>query len=109
MQPEQTEYVNHILRRTEGYPYLQAARPGRYSLEFAMREDGPMKTLIAIARSAAELIVEGPTAPVRKCGNPKCKLYFYDVSRRRDRRWCAMKECGNRAKVTNFLRREHNK
>jgi predicted RNA-binding Zn ribbon-like protein len=106
VQPEQTEYINRILRRNEGYPYLQAARPGRYTLEFAMREEGPMKTLITIARSAAELIVEGPSAPVRKCGNPKCKLYFYDVSRRRDRRWCVMKACGNRAKVTAFIRRE---
>jgi predicted RNA-binding Zn ribbon-like protein len=61
--------------------------------------------LAAIARSAAELIVEGPNAPVRLCANPACRLFFYDDSRTHRRRWCSMAVCGNRHKVASFLRR----
>lgn len=64
-----------------------------------------LSALAPVARSAAELIVEGPGAPIRKCGNPKCPMYFYDTSRTGKRRWCAMESCGNHAKVRSFLKR----
>ena len=66
------------------------------------------RALALIARSAADVFAEGPTAPVRKCGNPRCPLYFYDVSRAGRRRWCSMDSCGNRAKVAAFTRRAQN-
>lgn len=98
------EPVNEILRITEGHDELVAAS-GAWSLQFVAREGGLEWLLAAIARSAAELLVEGPRAPIRRCANPTCRLFFYDDSRTHRRRWCSMSVCGNRHKVASFLRR----
>jgi predicted RNA-binding Zn ribbon-like protein len=98
------EPVNEILRITEGHDEL-VAHNGAWSLQFVAREGGLEWLLAAIARSAAELLVEGPGAPIRRCANPTCRLFFYDDSRTHRRRWCSMTVCGNRHKVASFLRR----
>ncbi len=98
------EPINDLLRLTEGHDEL-VPRVDDWRLEFIAREGGLEWLLAAIARSAAELIVEGPNAPVRLCANPACRLFFYDDSRTHRRRWCSMAICGNRHKVALFLRR----
>lgn len=98
------EPINEILRITEGHDEL-VSHGGVWSLQFFARESGLEWLLAAIARSAAELLVEGPNAPIRRCANPSCRLFFYDDSRTHRRRWCSMAVCGNRHKVASFLRR----
>jgi predicted RNA-binding Zn ribbon-like protein len=98
------EPINEILRITEGHDELVSMK-GAWSLQFVARESGLDWLLAAIARSAAELLVEGPHAPIRRCANPSCRLFFYDDSRTHRRRWCSMSVCGNRNKVASFLRR----
>ena len=56
-----------------------------------------------IARSAADLLTEGPLAAIRRCEGRDCGWIFLDTSRNRTRRWCDMRICGNRAKA----RRHH--
>jgi predicted RNA-binding Zn ribbon-like protein len=98
------EPINEILRVTEGHDELVPQEDG-WRLQFIAREGGLEWLLAAIARSAAELLVEGYEAPVRRCANPSCRLFFYDDSRTHRRRWCSMATCGNRHKVATFLRR----
>lgn len=98
------EPVNEVLRVTEGHDEL-VLNKGSWSLQFVGRESGLDWLLAAIARSGAELLVEGSRAPIRRCANPLCRLFFYDDSRTRRRRWCSMAVCGNRHKVAAFLRR----
>lgn len=98
------EPINDILRITEGHDEL-SQQGEHWQLRFIARESGLEWLLAAIARSAAELLVEGPQAPVRRCANPNCRLFFYDASRTRRRRWCSMAACGNRHKVSAFLKR----
>lgn len=98
------EPINEILRITEGHDEL-VSHKGAWSLQFVARESGLEWLLAALARSAAELLVEGPRAAIRRCANPSCRLFFYDDSRTRRRRWCSMSVCGNRHKVAAFLRR----
>ena len=98
------EPVNELLRITEGHDEL-VFREGAWSVQFIARESGLEWLLAAIARSAADLLIEGPAAPVRRCANPSCRLFFYDDSRTHRRRWCSMSTCGNRHKVASFLRR----
>jgi len=100
------EGVNRVLRFTEGYEQLLPDAKG-WRLGYVGVEKRLEWLLAAIARSAAELIAEGPKAPVRKCGRPECVLYFYDISRTGKRRWCQMAVCGNRAKVAAFVRRKN--
>lgn len=56
-----------------------------------------------IARSAADLLTEGPLGAIRRCEGRGCGWLFLDTSRNRSRRWCDMRICGNRAKA----RRHH--
>ena len=102
------EPINEILRVTEGHDELVPEEDG-WRLQFIAREEGLEWLLAAIARSAAELLVEGERAPIRRCANPSCQLFFYDDSRTHRRRWCSMSTCGNRNKVASFLRRRIHK
>lgn len=111
IQPSWIAKLNSILAFTEGYERLEprsakVTSDPDWELRLAARSDGLEWLLAAIARSAAELIAEGPAAPIRKCANPKCGLYFYDESRTRRPRWCSMKTCGNRAKVAAHAQRK---
>jgi len=101
---EWVEAVNEILRVTEGHDEL-VWDSGQWRLEFIARESGLEWLLAAIARSAAEILVEGPAARLRLCANPACGLFFSDMSRTRRRRWCSMALCGNRHKVAAFAHR----
>ena len=98
--------INEILAITEGHDAL-AWEAGVWQLRFHAREESLEWLLAAIARSAAEIITEGPRAPLRRCANPACGFIFYDTSRTHRRRWCSMAVCGNRSKVAAFARRHH--
>jgi len=55
-----------------------------------------------IARAAADLLASSDMALVRACSSPTCQWLFLDTSKNHHRRWCSMKQCGNRAKVRRF-------
>jgi predicted RNA-binding Zn ribbon-like protein len=55
-----------------------------------------------IARAAAELLASAQLPLVRTCSSPTCQWFFLDTSKNHHRRWCSMKQCGNRAKVRKF-------
>jgi predicted RNA-binding Zn ribbon-like protein len=55
-----------------------------------------------IARAAADLLASSDVAMVRACSSPTCQWLFLDTSKNHHRRWCSMKQCGNRAKVRKF-------
>ena len=59
-----------------------------------------------IIRSAADLLVSDELKRVKKCADPRCGWLFLDVSRNKSRRWCNMKDCGNRAKARRFYKRK---
>jgi predicted RNA-binding Zn ribbon-like protein len=102
--PEWIKPINDVLRITEGHDELTAV-DGRWNILFVARETGLDWLLAAIARSAAEIVLEGDAAKVRVCANPACGLFFCDKSRTHKRRWCSMAICGNRNKVASFARR----
>jgi predicted RNA-binding Zn ribbon-like protein len=69
--------------------------------------DEPLAQMLwPIANAAAELLVGGELDRVKRCGNDTCAWLFVDVSRNRSRRWCDMKECGNRAKARRHYARK---
>jgi predicted RNA-binding Zn ribbon-like protein len=55
--------------------------------------------LSAITRDAIEVFGANNAERVRECAAEDCSLIFYDESRSKNRRWCSMQRCGNRAKV----------
>ncbi|MFN2433369.1 MAG: ABATE domain-containing protein [Gemmatimonadota bacterium] len=67
-----------------------------------LQDDG---LLWPVAWSAARLLTS-PHPPVRACANDDCGWIFVDRSRRGNRRWCDMRECGSRAKARRYYRRK---
>lgn len=104
VQREWIEPINEFLRITEGHDEL-VQMDQDWEIQFVASESGLEWLLAAAARSAAEIIAEGPRARLRLCANPRCGLFFYDTSRTHRRRWCSMTVCGNRHKVAAFARR----
>jgi predicted RNA-binding Zn ribbon-like protein len=63
-------------------------------------EDALVSVLWPVTRSAADVLMKDDPARVRMCEAPDgCGWLFYDETRNRTRRWCSMKDCGNRAKA----------
>jgi predicted RNA-binding Zn ribbon-like protein len=68
--------------------------------------EGSIAALLAmVAREAVILLGGDEAGRLRQCEAESCTLLFVDRSRKRDRRWCSMAGCGNKAKVDNFRRR----
>ena len=83
---------------------LQSTR-GR--LQLAFEPPGGQSPLTApiltpVVRAAIELLTGDALARVRQCADASCAWLFLDTTRNRTRRWCDMKECGNRNKVRRF-------
>lgn len=64
---------------------------------------GPEIPLLALARSAADLLASDAVEDVGRCPGHGCGWLFLDPRGRR--RWCVMEVCGNRAKARRFAAR----
>ena len=94
--------------------YVQAAAQhvqlvplnGRFEWRFDESLLNFQAPLWPIARSAAELLASDRLAYVRACESETCQWLFLDTSKNHRRRWCDMKQCGNRAKARRFYARQ---
>jgi predicted RNA-binding Zn ribbon-like protein len=77
-----------------GTPALRPAAPGI---------DGALGVVLA-AVSAAE--ADGTWPRLKTCARDPCRWVFYDRSRNRSSRWCAMSVCGTREKMAAYRERE---
>jgi len=68
-------------------------------------DDAPEQILWPVALTAADLLTSGDRDRVKECANDSCRWLFLDKSKNRSRKWCDMKECGNRAKARRFQAR----
>jgi predicted RNA-binding Zn ribbon-like protein len=80
-------------------------REGRLEWRFDDMTSAYDAMLWPIARAAADLLASSDLAHVRACSSPTCQWLFLDTSKNHHRRWCSMKQCGNRAKVRRFYAR----
>jgi len=55
-----------------------------------------------VVRAAVDLLTGDQAPLVGRCADETCGWLFLDTTRNRTRRWCVMKDCGNRAKVRRF-------
>ena len=78
----------------------------RFSWDWSDTSEPLDQVLWPIVRSAAELLTSEDLARVRQCADDRgCGYLFLDMSRNRNRRWCSMETCGNRAKARRHYRR----
>ena len=50
--------------------------------------------------AAVQLLSQSPTARLKQCPGDHCGWFFLDATKRGNRRWCSMSECGQEAKTT---------
>jgi predicted RNA-binding Zn ribbon-like protein len=105
--PADLAQLNRELAGALGRLRVAPAKRG-YAWEWAPDGDELDGPLGPIARSAAELLTSpGLLAHVRQCGGDTCGWLFIDASKNHSRRWCDMRDCGNRAKVRRFRSKLH--
>jgi predicted RNA-binding Zn ribbon-like protein len=81
-----------------------------FAWQWADEDLKPEHLLGPIARSAAELLVHKDlVAKVHQCEGDNCGWLFVDCSKNHSRRWCDMRDCGNRAKVRRHRKRHEHK
>jgi predicted RNA-binding Zn ribbon-like protein len=101
---EDLDLLNEMLSAAPQRSKL-SAQAGRYA--WVERRPAALleRPLHSVLWSAADLLVSGQAVRVRRCQDPRCGWLFLDTSRNHRRRWCAMDECGNRAKVRRHYQR----
>jgi predicted RNA-binding Zn ribbon-like protein len=77
-----------------------------YSWIYAFKDNALDRMLWSIVRSAADLLTSNKLNRISQCSAEDCGWLFLDISRNRSRRWCDMKDCGNRAKARRHYQRE---
>jgi predicted RNA-binding Zn ribbon-like protein len=104
--PQRLEVLNRAL--AQGLPHRRVLQSGSgFALGWEDSDD-LCRMLWPVSLSAAELLAGPRAAPVKLCGMWEatgCGWLFVDESRNGSRRWCSMKDCGNRAKARRHYRR----
>ncbi len=118
---ELRESIRELLLANTGVPADPAA-PGvvqaaweRASVGLAMDAAGNVR-LVSMAGGADGALGEilstmvwamvlGTWVRLKACQNSGCQRAFYDTSKNRSRKWCAMSICGNQAKARTYRRR----
>jgi len=91
--------INRILGRSAGTRRLEPNDDGTFTRSFVPVGDAFAGLMIPVVESAADALVIGELARVRRCADGRCPRVFYDSTKNGRRRWCDMATCGNRAKA----------
>lgn len=78
---------------------------GGFTWAWAGPADALDRPLWPVLHSTADLLTTGELQRVRECAGEGCGWLFVDLSRNRSRRWCDMRDCGNRAKARRHYQR----
>jgi predicted RNA-binding Zn ribbon-like protein len=119
--PDSVGIVNAILRERAAYEQIALTASGaaaashalpppwpqRCQLQRAYTFDCPQDLLAPIAQAAAILVCERDWTRIKRCGNPRCVLHYYDTTKNGSRTWCDTRTCGNRVRVAQHYRRAH--
>jgi predicted RNA-binding Zn ribbon-like protein len=97
-------FLNRTLRDAGGQRILTAGKDG-----FTWKWNAPAGhlewILWPVAQDAGELLTSDDLARVRECSAEDCGWLFMDRSKNRSRRWCEMRNCGNRDKARRYYER----
>lgn len=101
------DHLSRVLSRARARERL-VCRGGACALAWPDDDASLDRMLWPVARSAAEILTSPEASRVHLCeatATDGCGWLFLDETRNRSRRWCSMKDCGNRAKARRHYRR----
>jgi predicted RNA-binding Zn ribbon-like protein len=70
------------------------------------REGTTWQLLASLAADLLDLLAGADIENVKRCAHPGCTRLYLDSSRAKNRHWCGMGTCGNKAKVQAFRARQ---
>jgi predicted RNA-binding Zn ribbon-like protein len=91
--------INRVLGRSAGTRRVDLRSDGTFGRSFVPVGDAFAGLVIPVVESAADALIAGELARVRRCADGRCMRVFYDTTKNGRRRWCDMSTCGNRAKA----------
>ena len=75
---------------------LQAAEDGNVGWRWSRSELATIRHVVVAG--AIDLLQVPPSPRLKQCPGEHCGWFFLDVTKRGNRRWCSMSECGQEAK-----------
>ncbi len=106
--PADLAALNTALTQALAHAHLTPA-DGGYALSWDLAESDALEGLLwPVAYSAADLLATPEQlARVGQCQDDRgCGWVFLDLTKNHSRRWCAMDDCGNRAKAKRHYERK---
>jgi len=98
--PAPRDYVDLLNAAAASPPLGLALRRG------TLERFGGLKQLHStLARDALELLGGPLTNRLKECAGEDCSRLYLDISRNATRRWCGMRQCGDKAKSANYRAR----
>ncbi|WP_025737130.1 CGNR zinc finger domain-containing protein [Mycobacterium genavense] len=70
------------------------------------REGTAPQLIATLAADLLDLLAGRDFGDVKRCAHSNCSLLYVDSSRAKNRHWCGMATCGNKAKVQAFRARQ---
>jgi predicted RNA-binding Zn ribbon-like protein len=99
--------INRVLGRSAGTRRVELQPDGSFARAFVPVGDAFAGLLIPVVESAADALILGELARVRRCADQRCGRVFQDETKNGRRRWCDMATCGNRAKAARHRMKLH--
>jgi predicted RNA-binding Zn ribbon-like protein len=97
--------VNAVL--TEALSSLVLEKEGDTYKLLPRKEEAYLDSVVwGVALSAAELLTSERLRRLKRCASEECGWLFLDGSKNQSRRWCDMKDCGNRMKAQRHYHRK---
>ncbi|UOQ49323.1 CGNR zinc finger domain-containing protein [Gracilibacillus caseinilyticus] len=100
-----SDWINHLELLIKNAPFTYQFKDDKLIPTPMGKPENALTSLIAL--DALKLISSGQLSNIHRCANPDCVLLFIDTHGRR--KWCSMKICGNRSKVTRHQRHKAQK
>ncbi len=101
-QPPATAIATLNATMGEAYANLRLkTQAGAFELAWPATPTDLSAPLWPVTKSAIDLLLND-SVRLRACASDTCSWLFIDESKNHSRRWCSMRDCGNRAKVRRF-------
>ena len=104
LNPSHIEPINRELREESSFTNIALINSNVKKSQHSHHTQSSDPVLL-FAQYAVELLTAKDISFVKKCMNPDCTMYFYDISKNSSRRWCCMKKCGNRMKAALYYKK----
>ncbi len=105
----EVDQLNEWIRLAVAHTRLEGSDSGKswtWAPDSERTEAHPNRFPLAlVVHSAVELLRSPQISVLRLCANERCGWLFLDRSRKQNRRWCEMRECGARAKARRYRTR----